>query len=446
MPDACQLGGSTGANRALDAANFFLADVRDGLGPYLAIYLLTVQKWDEASIGIVMSIATAAGIVTQTPAGTLVDTVRAKRIVVAVAALVVTAASLLLPWLTDFWPVAVSQATAHAAAAVLGPGLAAITLGMAGHDAFTRRIGRNESFNHAGNAFAAGAAGVIAYGLGPSAVFYLLAANSVASLVSVLAIPARAIDHDLARGLHDKQPAPRTTASGTTAEYKDDDRPSGLQTLITCRPLMIFAACALLFHMANAAMLPLVGQKLALQDKNLGTSLMSACIVAAQIVMVPMALLVGAKADQWGRRPLFLAGFLILPIRGVLYTLSDDRFWLVGVQLLDGVGAGIYGAIFPVVVADLMRGTGRYSAALGAVITAQGIGAALSTALAGIVVVHAGYSAAFVTLAAIAAAGLLLFLFAMPETASAAPGRGQSPSRASAGRHAAAPAVRVAAE
>jgi predicted MFS family arabinose efflux permease len=409
MSDKFQSGGSKRANRALDAANFFLADVRDGLGPYLAIYLLTVQKWDEASIGVVMSIATVAGIIAQTPAGALVDAMRAKRIIVAVAALVVTIASLLLPWLPDFFPVAISQATAHAAAAVLGPGLAAITLGMVGHDAFTKRVGRNETFNHAGNAFAAGLAGVAAYSLGPSAVFYLLAANSMASLVSVLAIPANAIDHDLARGLHD-------ALSTRTASHDGGDQPSGLRTLIACRPLMVFAACALLFHMANAAMLPLVGQKLALQDRNLGTSLMSACIVAAQIVMVPMALLVGAKADQWGRKPLFLAGFLILPIRGVLYTLSDDKAWLVGVQLLDGVGAGIYGAIFPIVVADLMRGTGRYSSALGAVNTAQGIGAALSTTLAGVVVVHAGYSAAFITLAAVAATGLLLFFFAMPET------------------------------
>src|SRR6185437_13943098 len=106
---------------------------------------------------------------------------------------------------------------------------------------------------------------------------------------------------------------------------------------------------------------------------------MSACIVAAQIVMVPMALLVGARADRWGRKPLFLAGLAILPLRGVLYTLSDNAWWLVGVQLLDGVGAGIYGAIFPVIVADLMRGTGRYNVAQGIVITAQGVGAALST-------------------------------------------------------------------
>jgi MFS family permease len=232
---------------------------------------------------------------------------------------------------------------------------------------------------------------------------------SIGSFVSVLAIPERAIDHELARGLHDE-------TAEQWAIRKEGDQPSGFTVLVTCRPLLIFTACVMLFHMANAAMLPLVGQKLALQDQNLGTSLMSACIVAAQIIMVPMAMLVGAKADTWGRKLLFLAGFLILPIRGCLYVLSDNTYWLVGVQLLDGVGAGIYGAIFPVIVADLMRGTGRFNAAQGAVATAQGIGAALSTTVAGLVVVHAGYSAAFLTLAGVATLGLLLFFFAMPES------------------------------
>jgi MFS family permease len=153
----------------------------------------------------------------------------------------------------------------------------------------------------------------------------------------------------------------------------------------------------MLFHLSNAAMLPLVGQKLALQDKNLGTSLMSACIVAAQAVMVPVAMLTGARADAWGHKRFFLAALAILPLRGALYTLSDNPAWLVGVQLLDGIGAGIYGAIFPVIVADLMRNTGRFNVAQGAVATAQGIGAALSTALG-----------------AIAAIGFLVFGLAFP--------------------------------
>jgi MFS family permease len=430
MNDPSPTAGPTRANVGLDAANFFLADVRDGLGPYLAIYLLTVQKWDEASIGVVMSIATAAGIIAQTPAGGLIDAMRAKRAVMAAAAVAVTTASLLLPLASSFISVAASQAAAHAAAAVFGPGLAAVSLGVVGHAAFTRRIGRNESFNHAGNAFAAIVAGATAYLWGPSVVFYLLAAMSVASLVGILLIPGRAIDNDLARGLHD-----RLDEKGNPVP--DGDTPSGLGVLLTCRPLLIFAVAVVLFHLANAAMLPLVGQKLALQDKNLGTSLMSACIVAAQMVMVPMALLVGVRADRWGRKPLFLVAFLILPLRGCLYTVSDNQFWLVAVQTLDGVGAGIFGALFPIIVADLMRGTGRYNIAQGAILTAQGVGAALSTTLAGVVVVHAGYSAAFLTLAGVALVGALVFFFGMPETYAhrrESPGgrRGEEPPRASA--------------
>jgi MFS family permease len=409
------------ASRALDAANFFLADVRDALGPYLAVYLLTEREWDAASIGLVMSISTVAGILAQTPSGALVDATKAKRGVMVAAAVLVTVASLVVPWLSSFWPVAVSQATAHAAGVVFGPALAAVTLGIFGHGAFTKRIGRNEGFNHAGNAFAAATAGALAYFWGPQVVFYLLASMAIASSVSILAVPKQSIDHNLARGLDD--------AKSHDAKATGDDRPTGLTVLLTCRPLLIFAGCAIMFHFANAAMLPLVGQKLALQDKNLGTSLMSACIVAAQVVMVPMAMLVGAKADAWGRKPLFLIALSVLTIRGCLYPLSDNPYWLVGVQLLDGVGAGIYGAVFPVIVADLMRGTGRFNVAQGAIITAQGIGAALSTTLAGIVVVQAGYSAAFLTLAGVAIVGLGIYFFAMPETQPRVPAEAEATRR-----------------
>ena len=186
--------------------------------------------------------------------------------------------------------------------------------------------------------------------------------------------------------------------------------------LISCKPLLVFALCVTLFHFGNAAMLPLVGQKLALAHKGEETALMSACVIAAQFVMLPMALLVSVKADAWGRKPIFLAAFAILPIRGALYTLSDDRFWLVAVQLLDGVGAGIFGALTPLVLADLMRGTGRYNVSQGAVATMQGIGASLSNLVAGLIVVMAGYSAAFLALAGVSLAAFIVFLLAMPET------------------------------
>ena len=391
------------AAHSLDALNFFLADVEGGLGPYLAVYLLTVRQWNQAEIGIVMSIAGVAGIVAQTPAGALVDALRAKRALIAAAAFAVTILALGLSMLTGFWSVAAVQAAIGTCGAVFGPAIGAASLGIVGHRHFARRNGRNEAFNHGGNAFAAAVAGVSAYLFGPGAVFFLLGAMALASLASVLAIPADAIDHDIARGLPD-------------GNKQVHEQPSGFALLLTCRPLLIFTACVVLFHLANAAMLPLVGQKLALQNGNLGTAAMALCILAAQLVMVPMAMLVGRKADTWGRKPLFLAGFLILPIRGALYTVSNDPAWLIGVQLLDGIGAGLFGALFPLIVADLTWGTGHFNVTRGAVQAAQGIGASLSTTIAGLIVVAAGYSAAFLALAAIAAMGLVLFWLAMLET------------------------------
>jgi MFS family permease len=229
---------------------------------------------------------------------------------------------------------------------------------------------------------------------------------AVASIFATLAIPASAIDHHVARGL-----------DGTVEpDGPHHDKPSGFQVLLTCRPLLIFAVATVAFHFANAAMLPLVGQKLALVNRDLGTTLMSVCIIAAQMVMVPVAVLVGHKADVWGRKPIFAVALAVLALRGVLYPFSDNPYWLVSVQLLDGVGAGIFGALFPLVVADLTRGTGHFNISQGAIATAAGLGGALSTAAAGLIVVKAGYSAAFFFLAAIAAAGLIGFVAMMPKT------------------------------
>lgn len=409
------------ARAPLDALNFFLADVRDGLGPYLAIYLLTVQHWDEASIGFTLSAAGIAGIVAQTPAGAVIDTVRAKRAVIVGAAIAITAASLAIPLFPGLVPVTMLQAVSGVAGAVFPPAIAAITLGIVGPKAFAARVGRNEAFNHAGNAVAALLAGALAYWLGPVAVFWLMAAMALASIAATLSVPAAIIDHDVARGLDGME-----SGSGAT-------RPSGLGVLLANPPLLIFAASTTLFHFANAAMLPLVGQKLALANPALATTLMSACIVAAQLVMVPVALIVGAKADRWGRKPIFAVALAVLCLRGLLYPLSDAAPWLVGVQLLDGVGAGIFGALFPLIVADLTTGTGHFNVAQGAVATAQGVGGALSTSVAGAIVVSYGYGTAFVTLGLAAGVALVLLLLLMPEPAKwrsrlmrAAPVAGQS--------------------
>jgi MFS family permease len=243
----------------------------------------------------------------------------------------------------------------------------------------------------------------LAYGFGPVVVFWVLAAMAALSVVATLWIPGDAIDHDRARGMDH-------TAGDAHPQ------PSGFAALFRDRRLLIFAAAMAAFHLANAAMLPLVGQVLALQNKDVGTALMATCVVAAQVVMVPMAYLAGTKADSWGRKRIFLIGFAFLTARGFLYTLSDNPYWLVGVQVLDGVGAGIFGALFPLVVQDLTHGTGRFNVSLGALTTVWGVGAAVSNILAGWIVVAAGYHAAFISLGIIAGAGLVLYAAAMPET------------------------------
>ncbi|WP_043839578.1 MFS transporter [Muricoccus aerilatus] len=391
------------AERALDFLSFALSDVRYGLGAYLAVYLLTEHAWDEASIGLALSFGGMVGLVSQTPLGVLVDAMRAKRALLGCAVVVVTATSLVIPLAPHFWAVAAAGVIGALAGTTMSPTLAAMSLGIVGPARFAHRAGRNEALFHFGN----GAINLVillaAPFVGTAIVFVMMVVTAAASLWAVARVPANAIDYELARGL-----LPDRQGHG--------HRPSPWSTLLASRPLMIFALTGALFHMANGPMLALVAQRLALSHPGQGIMFTAACAIAAQTIMVPAAALAGARADAWGRKPLFLVAFVALALRGSLYTLSDHPAWLIGVQLLDGVGAGLIGALFPVIVADLTTGSGHFNAAQGAVGTVHAIGGILSGTLVGFLVVNAGYHAAFLALSSIAAAGGLIFLIAMPET------------------------------
>jgi MFS family permease len=389
--------------RTLDSLNFFLADVRDGVGPYLAIYLLTTRQWDPASIGMAMSAMGMASVLAQTPCGALIDASRQKRLLIVLAAFLVGIGCAAMPIFPTFNLVIIVQAFMGLAAALFPPAVAAITLGIVGPRGLAGRMGRNEAFNHAGNVGAAVLAGLAGHFLGLPWVFYLVAGIATASIVSAWLIREQDIDHAPARGA-----VPRTRAPEALV--------SGIGTLLGNRTLLIFAVSTTLFHFANAAMLPLAGQLLAHTNATEAPLSMSACIIAAQLVMVPVAASAGSLADRWGRKPVFLIGFAVLPIRGLLYTFSDAPLFIVAVQLLDGIGEGIFGVLWVTVIADLTRGTGRYNLVLGAIATAQGFGAALSNLAAGYVVSQWGYHGGFAFLAGIATLALYLFSRAMPET------------------------------
>lgn len=401
---------------SLDAVNFLLADVRGALGPYLNVFLVTQQHWSQSEVGLVTSLAGWLGLAVQTPIGAAIDATHRKREAIVLALVVLGAGALCIYAFPQFWPVLIANTLIAVVGDVFGPAVAALTLGLVPQRLLARRMGRNAAFDHAGNVAVAALAGLVGWLFSQQAVFLLVPVFAVLSSLAVLSIPASAIDQRRARGVE------ASAGEGPG----DGEKVSGMGILVRCRPLLIFGSCALLFHFANAPLLPLVGQKLAVAHPEWATVMMSSCIIAAQLVMLPIAILVGRTADRLGRKPILLVGFAILPLRAFLYTLSDNSAWLIGVQLLDGVGAGVLTALTPLVIADLMRGTGRYNLAFGAVATMQGVGAATSGFVTGVIVDRFGYSAAFLTAGAMALIALAALFLGLPETAPGGPAEAEA--------------------
>jgi len=393
---------STRSLRGLDGINFLMADVRDGVGPYLSVFLKGGEHWDSGAIGVAMAASSIAAAVCQIPAGLLVDGMRAKLPLIAASGLMVAGGCLLIVLFPQFLAVVAAQAVLGAASAVIPPAIAALSLGLVGRRLLDARISRNESFNHGGNFVAAGLAGVLGQYIGYHWIFYLVCGFAVASAVVVTLVNPAEIDHERARGNED-------AAEG--------GKPLTFSELLRRRDLRIFLASVALFHFGNAAMLPMAGQVLAQTHPGSDTIALSACIIAAQLVMVGVAWAVGrASAKGVGRKPIFLVALAVLPVRGVLFSLTTSPYAVVAIQLLDGLAAGIFGVISVLIASDLMRGTGRFNLAQGLAALAVGVGAALSNLTAGYVVQWFGYPSGFLYLAGIAACALAFFAALMPET------------------------------
>ena len=387
--------------RGLDSVNFLMADVRDGVGPYISVFLAG-RDWQAGPIGIALAASNIAAALFQIPAGLMVDSLRIKRALIAAAALLVGLGCVLIVFYPSFWTVIAAQSVLGAASAVIPPAIAALSLGIVGRRLLPGRVSRNESFNHLGSFAAAALAGVLGTWLGVQYVFYLVAMFAAASAAAVLLINPAEVDRELARG-------------GEGAENAGEPIP--FRQLLANRSILVFIASVALFHFGNAAMLPMAGQVMAESYPDLATAALSACIIAAQLVMVGVAWGVGRAMQRGiGRKPIFLVALAILPVRGVLFSLTDNPYAVVAIQLLDGVAAGIFGVIAVVIASDLTKGTGRFNLVQGLTALATGVGAAASNLLAGYVVQGFGFTVGFLTLAAIAACALAFFALLMPET------------------------------
>jgi MFS family permease len=387
--------------RGLDWFIFFLADVQTGFGPFVAVYL-TTQKWTQVEIGLVLSIGGIVALIGQMPGGAVVDAARSERRVagLAVAAIGVSALGY-AAW--PIFPVVMVAATLHAAAScVLGPAIAAISLGLVGPFALGERFGRNARYASLGNGFAAALMGTCGYLISSRSVFLVTFVLAIPTLLALARI--RELEIDAAR------------AHGAVAREVPDAGATSVLNLMRQRPLLIFAASVLLLQLANAAMLPLMAGVVTTRSSQWAPVLIAACIIVPQAIVALASPSVGRKAQLWGRRPLLLLGFAALAIRGVLFATVTDPYLLVAVQVFDGVTAAVFSVMIPLIVADVAFGSGHFNLAQGIIGTATGIGASLSTVLAGYAADRFGSSVAFMGLAAVAATGLAMIWTVMPET------------------------------
>ncbi len=392
---------SAASLRGLDWFVFFLADVQTGFGPFVSVYL-TTQAWTQVDIGLVLTAGGLVALIGQMPGGAIVDAARSERLVAACGVVAISLSAIALAVWPIFLLVLLGRVLHAIASCVLGPAMAAISLGLVGHAGVSERLARNARFASVGTALAAGVMGLLGQLTSSRAVFFATAALIVPTLIALFHIRPDEIDPERAHGgKHD---------AGLRKLGE------GLLTLAGNPPLLILAGCALLFHLGNAALLPLMGSLLTMRSGNLATALIAACIVVPQFVVAVCAPWVGRKAEQWGRRPLLLLGFAALPVRAVLFAALPDAYLVVAVQLLDGISAAVLGVLVPLIVADATRGTGRFNLAQGIVGTAVGIGASLSTTLAGYISDYLGSGTAFLGLGALGFMGLVLVWAALPET------------------------------
>lgn len=391
------------AGRSLDWLNFFIANLQTGFGPFIAVYL-TTQSWTQVEIGVALSVGTLVTMLGQVPAGAVVDALPRKRIAASGALVAIAASAVLIALIPTKLPVMVAQGLHGFATCMLVPAIAALTLDHVGRGRYAERLGRNARFAALGNAAGAALMGVVGSTLSSGAVFWLAGALALPALLAVRALPPATRREDA--------PAPATSAGAVPVPPK---RAPAVR-ILTNPPLLAFGLCIVLFHLANAAMLPLAGAEVTRRAGDNANLIIAACLVVPQGVVAILSPRIGRLAERNGRRILLLIAVAVLPIRGLLFATLGSPALIVAFQALDGLSGAAMGVLVPLVAADLAAGTGRFNLCIGAVGLAVGVGATLSTALAGAVASAYGSAMAFLVLTVAGAASVLVALAVMPET------------------------------
>ncbi len=377
-----------------------MADVQSGFGSFVAFYL-ALLGWSDSGIGLALAVGGIAGVLSQIPGGALADASAGKRLLVACGAAMIAAAAIILAFFPSFIPVLVAETLNGGSAGLIGPAIAAISLGLVGRRGLSGRIGRNNSFQAAGVALTAAAMGIAGRYLDPSAIFLAAAALTIPVLIALRFINSDDIDYARARNAADR------------ARPRDSER---IRRICKNPDLIAFTACAVIFRFADASMLPLASENVAAVKDSSAVLYMAGMVVAPNVVVAVLAPLVGRLSERWGRKPLFLAGLALEAVRGVLFSVTASAPALVAVQLLDGVSGSAITVLTTIIVADLTAGTGRFNLALGIIGLLAGLAASLSTVATGYIVEFAGHATGFATITVAAALAALAAGLFLPET------------------------------
>ncbi|WP_392538012.1 MFS transporter [Legionella sp. 227] len=391
---------------ALSLMIFFIADIQGGIGPILSIYLRSNLGWDTSQVGIALATTGIVGVLFQIPSGIIVDAIRFKRSLIAFACTCIILSCAILLSQTSLYLIIAAQSLVGLASSLIPPSIAAISLGLVGKDLFPQRVSINESIVHAGTVVAIIIIGLLAQLYGHSWIVYGTIMFSILALMPIPFINPNEINYSVAREMPLIQNKNNETQAG----------PVHFLQLAKSKSILIFFSAVIVFHFANAAQLPLVGQELAKLNPHSDSIFMAGCIVLAQIVMVVVAFSLGFIINKIGRKPIFLFSFIFLILRAFLFSITESSFHLLIIQLLDGISAGIFGVVAVVIVSDLASGTGRFNFLLGTLGLCVGIGSSLSNIIAGFIAKIYGFHVGFISLSFIAAIGLILYTFTMPET------------------------------
>jgi MFS family permease len=388
------------SRRGLDWLNFFLADIQTGFGAFVAFYLADLG-WDKSQVGLALSAGTVAGLIAHLPGGAMVDWVPWKRGLAAIGIITIAASALIFAFAPTFVLVFIAEILHGITGGIVTPAIAAISLGLVGRGAMSARTGRNNAYDAAGNALTAGAMGAAGQYIAKSAIFLGAAALCIPALIALSFIRSDEIDYARARN------------AGIGHHAANFQRIFDLSKNLS---LYIFAGCIFLFQFADASMLPVISEDLAVDKNKSGSLLIAGLIVIPQIIAAALSPWVGYHSEKFGRKPLLLIGFGIEALRGLLFAINTSYPVLIIGQCLGGISAAAVTVLTVLMVADLTTGTGRFNLIQGFIGTIIAIAAAISTGASGFVFENVGHLYGFLILAAVAVAATVLLATALTET------------------------------